>query len=217
MEQIKQMPTNTKIAAQLRKAILSGQYSGGEELSLTNLSKELGVSRTPVREAFQKLASEGLITLRMNKGAIVNNIDEKFIIDHFNVRILLECEAVKLATYNQMNVSKLLKLETELSNHPENATLEDYSSINQKIHRSIWDAANNQKLTQILEELWNGASINTKRPPLEHHLKSVQEHLALLNEIKVGHAKKASQIMRQHLKRSEQNVLSSFTTNISSK
>ncbi len=75
------LPVRVRITAVLRKAIYSGEYQSGEEFSLTDIAAQWGISRTPVREAFQVLENESLITLRMNKGAIVNNIDRKFIRD----------------------------------------------------------------------------------------------------------------------------------------
>ncbi|KRK80159.1 GntR family transcriptional regulator [Companilactobacillus nodensis] len=210
MEPIKQMPTSTRVASLLRKAILSGEYSGDEELSLTKVSNQLGVSRTPVREAFQQLSSEGLITLRMNKGAIVKSIDKKFIIDHFEVRILLECEAVRRAIKNNMDVSDLLKREQKLKNNPNESTIEDYVQVNQDIHRSIWKAADNQKLFQLCEELWNGSSTNNIYPAIEHHLKSLDEHIALLTAIQNKQADKANSIMEKHLTRSMNNLIANF-------
>ena len=102
METLELLPVRVRITAILRKAIYSGEYKSGDELSLTDIAAQLGISRTPVREAFQVLESEGLITLRMNKGAIVNNIDKKFIQDIFEMRILLESEAAYRAAKNGM-------------------------------------------------------------------------------------------------------------------
>ena len=83
MEQLSMMPARVRIAAEMRKAIYAGEYKSGDELSLTDVAEKLGISRTPVREAFQELEAEGLITLRMNRGAVVNTIDRKFIRDIF--------------------------------------------------------------------------------------------------------------------------------------
>ena len=77
------MPTRIRIASILRKAILSGEFKEGEELSLTDIANNLGVSRTRVHEAFQILSSENLILLRMNKGAIVKESPSKTIREHF--------------------------------------------------------------------------------------------------------------------------------------
>ena len=79
MESMELLPARVRITAILKKALFSGEYKSGDELSLTDIASKLGVSRTPVREAFQALEAEGLIELRMNKGAIVKPIDEKYI------------------------------------------------------------------------------------------------------------------------------------------
>ena len=63
----------------------------------------------PVREAFQELEGEGLITLRMNRGAVVNQIDRKFIRDIFEMRCLLEAEAAARAAQNGMETGELLE------------------------------------------------------------------------------------------------------------
>ena len=97
METLEVLPVRIRITSILRKAIYAGEYKSGDELSLTDVAARLGVSRTPVREAFQMLESEGLITLRMNRGAIVNTIDRKFVRDIFEMRILLESEAARKA------------------------------------------------------------------------------------------------------------------------
>ena len=103
MESLKMMPARIRIASILKKAIYSGEYKSGDELSLTGVAEQLGISRTPVREAFQTLEAEGLITLRMNKGAIVNAIDRKFVRDNFEMRILLESEAAARAAQRGMD------------------------------------------------------------------------------------------------------------------
>ena len=60
MEAIEVLPIRVRVTAILRKALMAGEYQPGEELSLTEVAAKLGVSRTPVREAFQTLAGEGL-------------------------------------------------------------------------------------------------------------------------------------------------------------
>ena len=66
MQTLKMVPTRVRVTSILKRAIYSGEYKSGQELSLTAIAEKLGISRTPVREAFQTLAAEGLITLRMS-------------------------------------------------------------------------------------------------------------------------------------------------------
>ncbi|MCI1984941.1 MAG: GntR family transcriptional regulator [Lactobacillus sp.] len=209
MQPIKIVPARERITATLRKAILAGEYQSGQELSLTQIASDLGVSRTPVREAFQTLAAEGFIDLRMNKGAIVKNIDEKFVTDHFEMRILLEGEAVYRATNRHYDVSKLLADCQYAADNPQKFSLQDYTALNQQIHTSIWKAADNQRLYELLKNFWNGPSVSDGNE-LTHHLISVQEHIKMLTLMKSGNAKEAREVMTDHIKRSMNNILQSF-------
>ena len=73
------LPLRTSIIATIRKKIFSGEYPADCILSLTAVANEMNVSRTPVREAFQFLANEGLLELRPNRSAIVNGITDQYI------------------------------------------------------------------------------------------------------------------------------------------
>ncbi len=210
MDTLEMMPVRVRITAILKKALLAGEYKGGEELSLTEVAEKLGVSRTPVREAFQTLAAEGLIELRMNKGAIVKNIDEKFIMDHYDMRCLLESEAAARAAMNGMQVSELLGKLYHLADNLSVTERPYYGSLNQEIHTSIWKAADNQKLYAFLTSLWNGPSTGKANSEMEHYRLSTEEHIALLRSIRERKSEEAREIMRTHIMRSRDNVLESF-------
>lgn len=213
MESLELMPVRIRITSILKKAIYSGEYKSGEELSLTGVAEQLGVSRTPVREAFQTLASEGLITLRMNKGAIVNKIDEKFIRDNFEMRILLESEAAARAASNQMDVSALLARLYPMRDHFDLLTRNDYEELNQEIHMSIWTAADNEKLKRYLMELWNGPSTGHSVPEISQHYKnSTFEHISILQSIRDHQPEDARKSMKQHIARSMDNILKNYGT-----
>ena len=210
METIEVLPIRARVTAILRKALLAGEYQPGEELSLTDVAAKLGVSRTPVREAFQSLAAEGLLELRMNRGAIVVGIDEKFIRDHFELRILLETEAVTRAAKRVSDLSPLLELQTYAESHRETMTEEDYRTYNQRFHAYIWRCADNQKLYDLLSALWNGPSGgNVGRDP-DHESRSIEEHRRMLTCMAEGRAAEAGAVMTGHIQRSMENILRSF-------
>lgn len=214
MESIELMPTRVRIASILKKAIFSGEYKSGDELSLTDIAGKLGVSRTPVREAFQTLESEGLIQLRMNKGAIVKKIDEKYIRDHYEMRILLESEASYRAAKNGIpNVDDLLKNLHNIEKKMEQVSNQEYEDLNWKVHTAIWTAANNDKLYNFLSSLWNGPSIGFLNPKLDHYKKSTAEHIAILEYIKKHDCENAKNEMKIHTERSMNNILKSFEFN----
>ena len=102
-----------KVASELRKAILSKNIKEGEILSLENIAKQLNVSVTPVREAFQILDRDGLIKLRQNKGAIVLGITDTYIREHYQLRGILEASAAKLVCENKADISQLEEIQKE--------------------------------------------------------------------------------------------------------
>lgn len=210
METIEVLPIRVRVTAILRKALLAGEYQPGEELSLTEVAAKLGVSRTPVREAFQSLAAEGLLELRMNRGAIVVGIDEKFIRDHFELRVLLETEAVTRAARREIDLKPLTELQNYAEAHRETMTEEDYRTYNQRFHAHIWRCADNQKLYDLLSSLWNGPSGgNIGRDP-DHEQISMDEHRQMLSFLQAGKPEEAGAVMTVHIRRSMENILRSF-------
>lgn len=210
MESLEMMPARVRITSILKKALLAGEYKSGQELSLTEIAERLGVSRTPVREAFQTLAAEGLIELRMNKGAVVKQIDQKFITDHYEMRILLESEAAGRAAKNGMDVSQLLARLYHMTDNISTLDRQYYAELNQEIHTSIWTAADNQKLYQFLMGLWNGPSFSNANSELEHYAQSTGEHIRILQSIRDRDIAAAHDAMEQHITRSMGNILKSY-------
>ena len=201
MQTLKMVPTRVRVTSILKRAIYSGEYKSGQELSLTAIAEQLGISRTPVREAFQTLAAEGLITLRMSKGAIVNKIDQKFIQDTFEMRILLESTAAYKAAEN---IARLKDMESRLDSIDDKS----YEELNQSVHMAIWEAADNQKLTTYLMELWNGPSTGHAIPEEQKHYRlSTEEHIQILENIRDHQPQAAKEAMERHIRRSEDNVL----------
>lgn len=210
METIEVLPIRLRVTAILRKALLAGEFRAGEELSLTDTAARLGVSRTPVREAFQALATEGLLELRMNRGAIVVGIDEKFIRDHFELRRLLESEAVRRAVERNMGLEKVLTLQSWAEEHLDAMTEEEYRRYNQHLHMEIWRAADNQKLYDLLSSLWNGPSGGNAGRDRAHEALSIREHRQMLEHMRAGDSTAAAEIMTRHIDRSMNNILTSF-------
>ena len=210
LETLEMMPARIRIASILRKAILSGEFQAGEELSLTTIANNLGVSRTPVRESFQTLASENLLQLRMNKGAIVKGITVKTIQEHFEMRMLLEGEAAARATLRGFDVSHLQEQHDRMLKLNGNFSSEQYQSYNQELHTSIWKAADNSKMYSILSSLWNGSSFGKTIPAKDHQLLSLDEHGRILEYIRSGNPYLVRKEMEHHIERSMNNIIESF-------
>ena len=118
LKPIKIPSAKEKVASELRKAILSRKMKEGEILSLDSVATQLNVSITPVREAFQILARDGLIKLRQNKGAIVLGITDTYIREHYQLRAILESACAGLAAVSEIlmrNPKLLWKMEITVS------------------------------------------------------------------------------------------------------
>jgi len=214
-EQLCIMPIRVRVASVIRKTILAGEYPAGHPLSLTTIAKQMGVSRTPVREAFQMLEHEGLLSLRMNKSAIVKPIDSNFIIDHFYMRSLLEGEAARRACEMKMDVSKLETLQNRINSIKNHISPNEYYEYNQDVHMSIWEASRSSKLKSFLSDLWNGPSIGKSISENEHMLKSIQEHGDVIKHIKENQPELAKIFMENHITRSLENILKSYDEEVS--
>lgn len=93
---VKLLPIREQAASSLREAIITKNIKQGEILTLETTAKALGISVTPLREAFQILARDGLIELSQNRGAVVLGVRPENIRDHFEIRAALEAEACRL-------------------------------------------------------------------------------------------------------------------------
>lgn len=101
------------VADMIRDLILSGQLEPGQRLTQNQIAEQLGVSRTPVREALQKLASEGLVTFSPYKGASVAEFSAADLMDIYSIRIALEGYCARLAAA-QITDEQLVQLEALL-------------------------------------------------------------------------------------------------------
>ncbi len=207
---IEKMPVRLKVASIIRKAILSGEFADGETLSLTDTAARLQVSRTPVREAFQLLESEGLIELRMNREAVVHKIDADFIRDHFDMRMLLEGEAVLRATQRAKVPERLRELQLSIAQKDNAALTAAYDSYNHDFHHLIWESAGSKKLYALLESLWNGPSYSRTQGSNVNHALSVKEHAEILTHMENGRAEAAQTAMQQHIRRSMEIIIDSL-------
>lgn len=152
-----------------------------------------------------------MIELRMNKGAIVKPLDEKYITDHYEVRILLESEAARRSAERGMAETDdfLQKLES-LQTRMDSVSTEEYEALNLAIHSAIWTAADNERLYKFLSSLWNGPSVGVAAPEREHYIRSTQEHIDILKAIRQQDAEAAQKQMAGHIQRSLVNILKNF-------
>ncbi|NDL66830.1 GntR family transcriptional regulator [Anaerotalea alkaliphila] len=207
---IKMLPAREQVASALRKAILSRELQEGEEITLESTAQQLGVSSTPVREAFQILARDGLIKLRPNKGAVVLGVNEKTIRDHYETRAILEREAVALVCRNGADISDIVHAYGQMVRSLEENDIEAYTHYNQMFHWAIWTAAGNDKIKALLAAIWNGLPLGRKSTEADYARISCDEHKSIVEAIRKRDAEKAKEHMNAHILRSMENILARF-------
>mgnify|MGYP006304055527 CR=1 FL=1 len=207
LKQIEALPIRERVASELRNAIFSGKFGPGYELRQDFLAKEFGVSRMPVREALYILSGEGLVEIRANKGAIVKDISKEYIREHFELRLILESEAVARACEYVEDVSDLEYIHAQQKEAIDALDMKRTGICNQAFHMFIWKNANNAKMESMLVNLWNGLSIGTVVLPVVHAKQSFEEHTLMIKAIKEKQPELARKVMKKHIMRSMENML----------
>jgi DNA-binding GntR family transcriptional regulator len=212
LTKIQMLPAREQVASILRSSILTGGISKGQSITLDSIGEQVGMSRTPVREAFQILANEGLIELRQNRCAIVKGISEEAIKDHYEMRILLETEAFRRACANMNDhiLDAIKKINKQGQRAKETGDTEAYNIANQAFHMTIWEAAGSEKLKSFLALLWNGLSMNRLVTAQEYAAISLAEHDQMVEKLIEKDYEGACNIMREHIVRSMNSTLSNF-------
>ena len=204
---IEMLPARERVASALRKAIMSQEFRKGDELSIDKVASMLGISATPVREAYQMLSQEGLIKLRPNKGAIVIGMNEKWVRDHFGVRAVLEAEAARLCALNADDISSIELIVTKSGNLIENGDYSSYADLNQAFHLAIWNLCGNDKLRTMVSNLWNGLSLGARVTVEDYARISITEHIEIFHRIESKDGEGAYKLMYRHIDRSMESML----------
>ncbi len=141
-------PLRDVVFENLRSAILEGKLKSGQRLMEVQLAEQLGVSRTPVREAIRKLELEGLVVMLPRKGAYVANISVKDLMDVLEIRASLEGLGASLAAErrNDEDIKNLEELEVEFEEAVRTQNIDMLLKKDIEFHECIFKAANNKKL-----------------------------------------------------------------------
>ena len=207
---IKLVPAREMVAVRLREAIMLRELKEGDEITLEGIAQQLNVSITPVREAFQILESDSLIKRRPNKSAIVLGMTRKRIIDHYEARAILESEAAALACKKDADISKLIEIHEKTGELLQKGNTDEYSNYNHIFHFEIWKASGNDKIRALLSSLWNGLSMDHTTTETEYAKLSHAEHSEIIKAIQNKDAEKARKLMKDHINRSCDNILTRF-------
>lgn len=200
-----------RVFNKLRDDILSGKYAEHEELKEVAIGEELGVSRTPVREAFRQLELEGLIQIIPNKGAYVTGITEKDVKDIYMIRSLLEGLCARLAT-EYITDEQLEELEENVylaKFHAQKGHLEQLAELDNRFHDVLYEACNSKMLEHQLKD-FHQYVLRVRRRTLNsanRGPKSNEEHEQILEAIKAKDAKLAESLANKHMINAYENMV----------
>lgn len=207
-------PLRELVFESLREAIILGRLKPGERMMEMQLADEMGVSRTPVREAIRKLELEGFVVMIPRKGAYVAGISVKDIVDVFEVRASLEALAAGLAA-ERITDAELEELERSLVQILEVSDREDLGAIvetDTNFHDLIYKACRNERLVQIIthlkEQIQRFRTTSLSQPGRSKD--ALGEHRAIVEAISERNVEMAQALAREHIENAEQSLLNAM-------
>ncbi|MCM1091066.1 MAG: GntR family transcriptional regulator [Butyrivibrio sp.] len=202
-----------RVFHKLRDDILSGKYEEHEELKEVAIGEELGVSRTPVREAFRQLELEGLIQIIPNKGAYVTGITEKDVQDIYMIRSLLEGLCARWAT-EHITKEQMEEMEENIylaKFHAQKGHLDQLAELDNHFHDIMYEACNSKMLEHQLKD-FHQYVLRVRKKTLNNANrgpKSNEEHEQIMEAIKAGDADLAEKLANQHMINAYENMVKS--------
>jgi DNA-binding GntR family transcriptional regulator len=190
----------------LREGILQGLYAPGQRLIEADLTRELGISRGPLREALRRLSADNLLEIVPNRGAIVRRLSMREMLELFSIRIALECLAAREGTANLADPAVRRRFEDDIKAIwlPEpRLPGHDYISENKAFHDAIIRASGNQRLGSITTQLQLPLLMFqlNNRLTIENIAASLTEHRAIARAMLDGDGAAAEARAREHLER----------------
>jgi len=195
----------------LKQEIYEGKYKFGEKLIISRLAKRFESSEIPVREAINQLSSEGLVDIEPHVGAVVSPLSSKDIQNIFDMRIVLEALATRLAT-EHLTPEDFQGIRTIMDQSIEAFQQKDYgliTNLNFQFHMHIYSKCDNELLVKTIRDLW----MNTNRYPSlferndEHIRLSLEEHEAIYKALLDRDGVLAETITLKHKARAYREIL----------
>ncbi len=200
-----QKTASVRVYEQVRNQISVGSHRVGDRLTEGALAKQFGVSRTPVREALQRLASEGFVELLPHAGALVKGWSQRDVREVFEIRAHLESMAAGLAVRHATAADvALLQSSCDTMKQLSQMQRRDVSKIsenNRVFHAEILRIADNRQMADIALNLMDLGFLVRSFTKFDHKniLRSSSDHHSLVEAIRQGDERWAEAIMRSHI------------------
>ncbi len=205
-QNLKQRALYEDVAELMREKIFNHQLAAGAWIDELKIAAEYGISRTPLREALKVLATEGLVTMKVRRGAYVTEVNEKDLTDVFHLMAVLEADAAgtvaKTATDNQLKELEALHQQLEKS-------IRDrvkFFTLNEAFHIKLLEVANNRWAGQMVADLRKVMKLNRAQSLLKAGRieESLAEHAAIMAALKKRDFAAAQVAMRAHIESGQQ-------------
>lgn len=201
VKRVKRQTLNRTVYENIKKSILSGDIPAGAKLSEVQMGRQMGVSATPVREAFRMLSMEGLITIDPWKGAVVQGYSERAAIENSQCREALELLALRLFM-QRMTEKDLSALRYMIKEAAETEEISDFVQISSAIH-DIWiKGSDNSRLVLMLSQL-NDVTLRERNVSANDPVRRQQildEHKELLAAMEAKNVDRAAVALAVHIK-----------------
>jgi len=187
----------------IRENILSGEYQPNEELKEKSIGEELGVSRTPVREALRQLELEGLVSIIPNKGAYVVGITRKDMQDIYEIRGRLEglCANWAASNITKEQLDELDEIVFLAEFHAKKGNAEQLVELDDKFHETLYKASNSKELGRVLSDFHHYLQRVRKVSlrDVERAKQSNKEHMMIVEALKERNCELAEKLASEHI------------------
>ncbi len=190
-----------KILETIRESILRGQLKPGEKVAEPELAERFGISRTPIREAFRQLESEGYLTVIPRKGAVVTALSERAIEEFYAIKSILEGYAAQMAAENMSakDIERLEAINQKLAELAEEGDVKTFFKVHNEFHEVFIRAAGNEKLLELINQLmlkFNRFRLASLSLPGRMEI-SVKEHEKIIRAFKRKDGAEADGLVRK--------------------
>ena len=202
---------NQKVYRILKAEIIEGSLKPGTKLLENNIAKQLGISRTPIREALRELAAEGFVKMNPNQGVVVSNASVEDVQEVLQIRGVLEGLAARLATkmINEEEIKELEKYQKQMEYYTNKDDVLAFSEMDTEFHELILNICGNNRLIQIRKNLSDQAHrYQIRSLSVPGRLKySLKEHQEVVEALKRKDAEQADRLSQKHIENVLANIL----------
>jgi DNA-binding GntR family transcriptional regulator len=191
-----------EVAEQLRQRIFRRELAPGSWIDEVKIAQEFGISRTPLREALKVLAAEGLVTMKVRRGAYVTEVSESDLADVYHLLSLLESDAAGVVAQKATDaqIEELRALHKELEAATGNR--DKFFAVNERFHMRILEIAGNRWRDQMVADLRKVMKLNRHNSLLKtgRVKEAMLEHRAIMEALTKRDAKSAVKRMQEHFR-----------------